>query len=235
MRNRWPNPLTALLLIIMLFSAPAVHAEEADGPALAAQIAEAYGFERWDEVEELRFTFNVKTPDREVERVWTWKPKTQEVTLGMKDADPVTYRWDELGDDTPDEIVKADRRFINDSYWLLYPFQLMWSKPAATDAGVQPLPIGDGEGRKLITQYPDAGGYTPGDAYDLYLDGNHLITHWVFRKGGGENGRAMTWESNVDLGPITVCTDHRNADNTFRLWFTGLSVTTTDGETFKVE
>lgn len=78
-------------------------------------------------------------------------------------------------------------------------------------------------------RYPAEGGYTPGDAYDLYLGGEGLIVQWVFRKGGGPEGRAMTWENNVDLGPITVCTDHTNADKSFRLWFTGLKLTTEDG------
>ncbi len=43
----------------------------------------------------------------------------------------------------------------------------------------------------------------------------------------------MTWKNNIDLGPIKVCTDHYNADKSFRLWFSDLKLTTADGETYE--
>ncbi|MEM6855538.1 MAG: hypothetical protein AAF593_14120 [Planctomycetota bacterium] len=125
-------------------------------------------------------------------------------------------------------------QFINDSYWLLFPFQLVWSDPTVTDAGMQPLPLGGGEGQKLICQWPAEGGYTPGDAYDLYLGEDGLIQQWVFRRGGQENGRAHTWEDHQQLGPIIVSLDHHgpppgNEGSGFRLWFTDVKATLTDG------
>ncbi len=227
--------LTHLILILSLLmtvlTPPTVYAEEVSHHPVAVQVANAYGFENWDQVEEIRYTFNVLRGKKHTARTWTWRPNDGLVTLEKQDADPVTYKQSEINEDTPKDLRKIDHHFINDVYWLLYPFQLVWSNPAVTDEGDTPLPIGEGSARKLITQYPDEGGYTPGDAYDLYLDNNNLITHWVFRRGGGDKGNAMTWENNIDLGPIKVCTDHYNADKSFRLWFDGLSLTTTDGKT----
>lgn len=206
-----------------------VRADARPAPHAGQRIANAYGFAHWNEVEEIKYTFNVKTPDRETARAWTWRPKDDTVTLEIQGEPTITYKRSELDENTSEAIITADKRFINDSYWLLFPYQLVWSNPAITDAGEAPLPIGEGTGRKLIVQYPDEGGYTPGDAYDIYLGKDALVTHWVFRKGGGEKGNPMTWEANQTLGPITVCTDHTNADKTFRLWFDGLSVKTRGG------
>jgi len=200
----------------------------------AQDIAEAYGIKNWGDIVELRFTFNVKTPDREAHRHWTWRPHDDRITLKTDGEEPISYSRSSLTDNTPQAIISADKRFINDSYWFLFPFQVVWSNPTVTDAGIAELPIGEGRARKVIVQYPDEGGYTPGDAYDLYLNDQHHIVQWVFRRGGGENGRAMTWENVVDLGPIRVCTDHYNADRTFRLWFSGVSVVTKDGDAFSL-
>lgn len=224
-----------LVLLLGAFTTTTAQAEESKTDPLALQVANAYGFEHWNEVQEIRYTFNVKTANRETARHWTWRPKDDTVTLEEEGKPTIMFKRSELDENTSEEVINADKRFINDSYWLLYPYQLVWSSPAITDEGRQPLPIGEGEARKLITQYPDEGGYTPGDAYDLYLDDNNLITHWVFRRGGGEKGSPMTWENNIDLGPIKLCTNHYNPDKSFRLWFNGLSVTTTDGKTFDLE
>jgi hypothetical protein len=225
-------------LVVAVVCSQAVVLAKAEGTSeagLAREVAGAYGIARWDEVEALSFTFHVKTPDRVVMRRWTWLPKEDRVTLTTEGAEPITYRRDELGDDAPHAARQADRQFVNDSYWLLFPFQLVWSNPDITDGGEAALPIGEGVGRKLVVRYPDEGGYTPGDAYDLYLDDANMIVQWDFRKGGGEIGRAVAWESNVDLGPIKVCVEHRGPDDSFRLWFSGLKVTTDDGEEFEAE
>ena len=227
--------LTNWALLVLLLLTPTLHADEVKADPLALQVANAYGLEHWDEVMILRYTFNTQKGDKTNARTWTWWPKEKQVTLEIEGEEPITYCRDKLDDDSPEDLRKIDHRFINDSYWLLYPFQLVWSNPAITDEGMTELPIGDGDARKLITQYPDEGGYTPGDAYDLYLGDDGLIAQWVFRKGGGEKGGPMTWENNVDLGPIKVCTDHHNADKSFRLWFSDLSLTTTDGATHEPE
>ena len=225
--------LPALTILFSLCLPGITNAESSSGNGddLARDVAKSYGIDQWNKVEQIKYTFNIKSENREMARHWTWRPEDDMVTLEIEGEPTIVYKRSELDENTSEEVITADKQFINDSYWLLFPFQLVWSDPSFTDTGVKPLPIGEGEGRKLIVQFPDGGGYTPGDAYDLYLDSENNITHWVFRRGGGEKGSAMTWENNIELGPITVCTDHHNPDNTFRLWFSGLEVTTKNGKT----
>ncbi|MEO1237883.1 MAG: hypothetical protein AAFX76_13950, partial [Planctomycetota bacterium] len=79
-------------------------------------------------------------------------------------------------------------------------------------------------------QWPAVGGYTPGDAYDLYLGDEGLIKQWVFRRGGGPDGNAYTWDDHRRLGPIAICLDfHGDEDSGFRLWFTDVRATLVDG------
>jgi hypothetical protein len=193
-------------------------------------IAERYGIDGWDQIQQIEFTFNVQLPGRDgvVTRQWRWDIANQQVTRTVAD-EAISIALGPASDDRPDEWEQVHSQYINDSYWLLFPFQLVWSDPRVTDEGDQPLPIGEGEARKYTCQWPDEGGYTPGDAYDLYLGPDRLIKQWVFRRGGGESGSAHTWNQHRQLGPIIVSLDHRNADDTFRLWFTDVQATLTDG------
>jgi hypothetical protein len=199
------------------------------------RIANAYGFENWDRIESIHFTFNVDSPDRDepVERQWSWSPDEDRVTFHGEEE--VTYRRSELGDDPPEYLKEVDHNFINDHYWLLFPFQPVWSDPTVTDEGMAEPPIGEGEAPKMTVQYPPEGGYTPGDAYDLYLDEHDRIREWVFRRGGQADGRAFTWEGHHQLGPIVVSLDHWGADEAFHLWFSDVRAVLENGEEVTAE
>ena len=45
------------------------------------RLADAYGIKNFDQVEELRYTFNVKIGDKVISRSWSWEPKTDRVTF----------------------------------------------------------------------------------------------------------------------------------------------------------
>lgn len=194
----------------------------------APTIAQAYGIDGWSQIERIDFTFNVQRPGRAepMSRQWSWWPNDTAVRLEKEGQEPIEYRRNELPrmrlpSDHP--IIQADRQFINDSYWLLFPFQIVWSNPEVSYEGEAPLPMGDTDAPKITVQYPEEGGYTPGDAYDLYLDENHRIQQWVFRRGGKPDGSAMTWSQHRQLGPIVVSLEHEGPANAqgerFRLWF----------------
>lgn len=209
----------------------------------AQEIASAYGLEGWDQIERIEFTFNVQAGDRRVQRHWTWDIAAGEVTREQEDSEPVSFPVADgsimlpVGVELSGESAKAHRQFVNDSYWFLFPFQIVWSDPQVTDHGDTPLPIGDGEARKVTVQYAGKGGYTPGDAYDLFVDDNGRIVQWVFRRGGKAEGSAVTWDAHHELGPIVVSLEHGHPDRDFRLWFSEVRavVADEDGQTAEHE
>ncbi len=229
------NLLAVCLLTLIPCVAGAADTQTATDTGLAREIADRYGFAQWGEVETLEYTFNSTRPNkRKVSRAWTWYVATntvtrrslkaggEAVTIALH-ADPATWNKDQ---------TRVHKQFINDSYWLLIPFQLVWSDPAVTDAGEAPLPVGSGQGRKVVTQWPAEGGYTPGDAYDLFLDGDGLIRAWTFRRDGGDKGRSMTFEGYEQVGPLLLSLDHRDGSGAggSRRFFTDVELTLRTGE-----
>ena len=93
---------------------------------IAEKIANAHGYKNWDKVSEVKFTFKV---DRDTVkgkgRSWVWKPKSNEVTMKTGNA-IVSYRRHKMDS----SHFAADRAFINDKYWFMVPFQLVWDSSA---------------------------------------------------------------------------------------------------------
>ena len=158
--------------------------------ALCRSIAETYGVRGFDKVEVLRYTFNAMHPNGDtISRSWEWHPKTGEVTFRGTNANHEsitrTYNRSDVASDTTQALRHIDQGFINDQYWLLFPYHLVWDSGVEyTLNGDQPLPIPPGNGKDLLVQYGPKGGYTPGDAYELFTDGNHYIVQWVYHKSG---------------------------------------------------
>ncbi len=186
-------------------------------------LAERYGLSEWEKVEQIDFVFRVELPDdREIERPWSWRPIDRTVTANAGGDDAVTFSLDEITDDVKDHHAK----FINDTYWLVFPFQLVWSTCEVTDEGDAAMPISGEPARKLTVTYPDEGGYTPGDVYELFLDPETgLIAEWNFRRGGGEQGRPATWEKTRDLNGLQISTLHHGPEGSgFTLSFPRVAV-----------
>ena len=109
----------------------------------------------------------MERPGVNVSRSWEWNPKTDAVSYDGKDKDgkpvKVTYQPSQATG-VPEDI---DANFVNDQYWLLLPFHVIWDTSATViDEGLQKLPLGNGSGEKLVMKYPSDGGYSPGDAWD---------------------------------------------------------------------
>ena len=210
-------------------------AANADNDAIAHAIADANGLEGWHKIERLDFTFNVDAPNRDkpLARQWSWWPKQGKMKLhgdGDEVQVPLAPGSMNLLDNAryTQRATRAHKQFINDTYWLLFPFQIVWSNPTVTDQGKAPLTMGGDVARKVTVQYPNEGGYTPGDAYDLFIDPDtHLIEAWEFRRGGKANGKRMTWEKHRRLGPIVVSLEHWGSDKQFHLWFSDVRATLT--------
>jgi len=192
------------------------------------QVADAYGFQNFDQVEKLRYTFNVQLPDKQISRSWVWEPVADRVTFQGTTAQggTVTYLRSEIGQ-ANENVKKVDAWFINDNYWLLFPFHMAWDASARVELsdGKQSLPIGTGQARRVVVSYPPSGGYTPGDVYELFIGDDDRVVQWIYRKGGSPKPtRVATWEDHRSAGPILIALDHKGADGQFRVWFTDVAV-----------
>ena len=196
-----------------------------DKMPLSQSVAEKYGFNNFSKVKSIAFTFNVQKGKKKFLRSWYWEPETHKVTYkGIgKDGKEMNYSYYENKVDKKDTIATfVDANFINDQYWLLFPFHLVWDKKVdIEDAGSKPYPISKKTAHCLIVKYPDsAGGYTPGDIFELYIGKDDLIHEWVYRPGGSTTKRnAMTWEKNKNFKGILISTEHIGSNNNFKLWF----------------
>ncbi len=143
------------------------------------KIADANGFQNWENVQEIKFTFNVDRDTAHFERSWVWEPKTNDITAISADK-TLKYNWSNM-DST---AYKINGGFINDKYWLLTPFQLVWDSDNITNEHTMKTeaPISKKQMQKLTIVYGNEGGYTPGDAYDFYFGDDYIIQEWVFRK-----------------------------------------------------
>ncbi len=190
--------------------------------SLPERIAKAHGVDYWRDVEEIRFTFNVDRDTTHYERGWSWNPHSQQVTL-YQEGDTTTY----LRDAVDSTLTRADAGFINDKFWLLLPYQLDWDRANYTYDVAEKIaaPISGDSLTKLTIVYGDKGGYTPGDAYDLYVGEDHLLREWTFRKGNQPDpSMSTTWEGYESFGELKIATRHRNPERGTTLYFTGVEV-----------
>ena len=198
---------------------------------LIHDLAVAYGVDQFDQVERIDFTFNVRLGDHENSRSWSWRPRTNLVNFDNR----FTYHRDQLLGEADESIHNADRKFINDSFWLLLPLHLTWSQDVTVqDTGEAMPPLGVQPAKRVLATYSaSGGGYTPGDLYELFLNDQNRVTQWVFHRRGVEAPTLVcTWEAYQQVGPLWLAMDHVNKKTGFRLWFTDVTVWTRDGQTF---
>jgi len=185
-------------------------------PPIVEKLAKTYGLDSWDQVQAIRYSFNLTFPGVNLSRSWEWEPKTGKVTYEGKDKDgkpvKVTYMRSELSSQ-PDTVKnEIEPGFVNDNYWLLLPFHIYWDTSAnVTDEGMQKLPMGGGSAEKVVVKYPaEAGGYTPGDTWEVYVGKDNRIEQMVYRRGGPKKPSLVTakWAGYKKAGPLLFSTDH---------------------------
>ena len=181
---------------------------------IAEKIGHAHGFENWKNVSEIAFTFNRN-------RSWKWQPKTNDVTF-IQDTLEVSYNRAKI-DST---VIKIDPAFINDKFWLLIPFQLIWDKSATISEPIKAeAPISKTQMSKITLLYGKEGGYTPGDAYDIYFGDDYIIREWAFRKGNKqEAGLINTFENYQDFSGIKLALDHKKAEGDWNLELSNIEI-----------
>jgi len=184
---------------------------------VAERVAKAYGLDSYGQIEAIRYTWNAEFPGAKLSHSWVWEPKTNKVTYEGKDKEgkpvKVSYLRSELSSQTDAVKNEVDPAFINDNYWLLFPFHAYWDKSATvTDEGMKKLPKGASSAELVVVKYPpEAGGYTPGDTWELYVGKDNRVEYLVFHHGGTKKPSLVnaTWAGHKKAGPLLVSTEHR--------------------------
>ncbi|MBZ9728865.1 hypothetical protein LB467_04135 [Salegentibacter sp. JZCK2] len=193
---------------------------EAD-KSIQQQIAEAHGLNNFEEVEEIQFTFNVRVEDSiRTSRAWTWKPQTDEIRLTEGDISRTYTKTDSITEDHKD----IDQKFINDSYWLLFPYQMVWSDAEISEEKTGTAPISKQEMNYLEVAYKDKGGYTPGDTYVVYYEDDLLLKEWIYKSADGNREMPTTWEDFEDFQGLKIAKSHKSPDGSFELFFSDIEV-----------
>jgi hypothetical protein len=197
---------------------------EIEGHSTAKQLANNAGLKSWNDVEEIKFTFNVGKMGRTVmNRKWKWNIITQDVQL-IAIGDTINYNRNSKLDSIQ---ISADRAFINDTYWLMPEFKLVWDKGMTlTEKKSQITPISRDTLDMITILYTGDSGYTPGDAYDIYYDTDHKFKEWAYRsKNDTAVTLATTFEEYKTVNGLTFATDHRSPDRMTRINFTDIEIT----------
>jgi hypothetical protein len=205
----------------------------------AEQIAKTYGLDSFGQIEVIRYTWNAQFPGVNISRKWVWEPKTGQVSYEGKDKDgklvKATYLRSQLNSQTDNIKAEIDPAFVNDNYWLLFPFHAYWDKSATViDQGEKQLPQGNGAATLVSVKYPSDGGYTPGDTWDLYIGKDYRVEQLVYHRGGPKKPSVVitTWEGYKKAGPLLISTDHNGtADgNPVRIFISDVSVKVSGSE-----
>ena len=190
---------------------------------IAEKIAEAHGFNNWSKVKELAFTFNVDAESNHFDRSFIWNPKTNQVTAITR-KDTISYsrkKVDSLS-------LRADQGFINDKFWLLPAFQMVWDSGTTFSKSTKEIaPISKDSLNKITLTYSKDGGYTPGDAYDFFYDNNYLIKEWIFRQANSEKPSMITAFSDYKtVKGISFPTKSTKDGENWSLYFTDVKIKT---------
>jgi hypothetical protein len=216
MRNARRLIMMGLLLCGLLVLAPNSWAQQR--PPILEKVAKTYGLDSWDKIEAIRYTWNGEIPGLfKAAHKWEWEPKTGKITYESTDKDgkpvKVTYDSSQLASQSDQVKKEVEPSFVNDNYWLLFPFHACWDTSATvTDKAAQKLPIGAGSATLVSVKYPaEAGGYTPGDTWDLYVGKDDRVQAMVYHRGGPTKPSLVTasWTGYKKAGPLLFSTEHR--------------------------
>lgn len=212
--NRVPTILLVCFAVVVL---AAISFAQTRSP-IVEQLAKTYGLDSYGQIDAIRYTWSGEVPGIfKLSHVWEWEPKTGKISYEGTDKDgkpvKVSYTRSELSSQ-PDAVKnQIEPAFVNDNYWLLFPFHAYWDTSATiTDQGMHKLPQGTGSAKVVSVKYPaEAGGFTPGDTWDLYLDKDNRVEQMVYHRGGTTKPSVViaSWTGYKKAGPLLISTEHR--------------------------
>lgn len=189
--------------------------------SILQKVANAHGIKNWSKIKELQYTFNVDRDSSHFERSWKWQPQENKVEM-LASSDTLSYTRT-----TMDSIAtKADQAFINDKYWLLFPYQLVWDEGFSHSVKKNiSAPISQKKLTEITIEYNTEKGYTPGDTYKIYVDQNYIIQEWAFYPNGkNEAALVSTWEDYQTFNGLKIAKMHKNESGSFQLYFSNLKI-----------
>ena len=204
-----------LFLAVLVFASSSWAQQRAP---IIEKIAKTYGLDSYDKIEAIRYTWNGEIPGVfKLAHAWEWEPKTGKISYEGKDKDgkPVKVSYDSSQLSSQSDQVKneVEPAFVNDNYWLLFPLHAYWDKSATvTNQGTKKLPIGTGSATLVSVKYPaEAGGYTPGDTWDLYVGKDYRVQQFIYHRGGPRKPSLVTatWTGYKKAGTLLISTEHR--------------------------
>jgi len=207
---------------------------------IAEQMAKTYGLDAFGQIEAIRYTFNLEVGALQLSRAWVWDLKADRVSYAGKDqaGQPVkaTYVRSQLNSQPAVVQDEVDPAFVNDQYWLVLPFHVVWDGANVEDTGMHKLPRGKGSARRVVVKYPSEVGYSPGDTWELYVGSNNRVEALVYRRGGPKKPSVVvaTWAGYKTAGPLLISTDHRGtADGEpMHVFFSNVSVKLVGSDTW---
>ena len=212
-----------LSLSFLILGITPVSIAQTDAHNLAQKVADTYGLASFNAAKSISFTFNIKRDTFPVSyRSWNWN-KAQNIVTMTTAKETITYRRDTIKSAA---LKNVDGKFINDQYWLIFPFHIIMDKGCTLTKKENVMaPISKKNTTMLTVQYNNIDGYTPGDAYDLYIDKNYMVTEWVYRNKGVEKPSLSTkWQENITNKGMKTATNFPTEDGKFRIYFTGIAV-----------
>jgi hypothetical protein len=242
MRNSRAKMIHLLVFGVLVLDASSSSWAQQRDPIIE-KIAKVYGLDSWDKVDAIRYTWNIDIPGLfKAAHKWEWEPKTGKISFETtgKDGKPVKVSYDSNQlNSQPDQVKnEVEPAFVNDNYWLIFPFHAYWDKSATiTNEGTRKLPIGAGSATLVSVKYPtEAGGYTPGDTWELYVGQNYRVVQFVYHRGGDKKPSVVIakWIAYKKAGPILFATDHPGtADGKpLRIFLTDVAVKLTGSDTW---
>jgi hypothetical protein len=216
MKNARRLAMIGLLLCGVLALVPNSWAQQR--PPILEQIAKTYGLDSYPQIEAIRYTWNGEVTGLfKASHIWEWELKTGKVSFESTDKDgkpvKVAYMRSELSSQPNNVKTAVEPAFVNDNYWLLFPFHAYWDTSATvTDEGMKKLPTGVGSAELVAVKYgAELGGYTPGDTWELYVGKDKRVEYLVFHHGGDKKPSLVkaSWAGYKKAGPLLVSTEHR--------------------------
>lgn len=195
----------------------------------ARLVSAAYGVDHAHQIEAMAFSFNIQYGDSHVKREWYWDVADNRIEYRGEGPTglPINlvYYRDDL--DRGDAVLnrRVDEQFVDDQYWLLFPFHLSWEKDlqvayaAERDMNIEPR-----VSECVSIRYPEQDSMK-GDIYDVFVGPDRLIREWAYRpRGTNEPSFVTTWEKHARAGPVMFSLMHRSGDGAFRVWYDRVAV-----------